>query len=199
MHLKLIAFVAAAALVPVAIALIVVVTWTPATHPIRTPGAKAVPAHFAPGSVELRDLVPRPTTSLDQVRCEAWKTLSSQPCDAARLAQQMWPGLSQNPKTLYVALSNGMPASASAEGTNVEYDPASQTLTIHTFWAQPLFVPRTRDDTSGAALRAAIVLLLVETNGIPAGDITVYQDGWLERLTGDVSAGESNLGTVAVS
>src|SRR5438046_1725755 len=117
MKLKLIAFVTAAAVMVIAIALLGVMTWTPAPHPIRTPGAKAVPAHFAPGSVQLRYFVPRPTTSLDQVRCEAWKTLSSQPCDAARLAQQLWPDLAQTPKTLYVALWNGMPPSASAEGT----------------------------------------------------------------------------------
>ena len=139
MNLKLIA-VAAAGFAVAAVALLFVVTWTPPAHSLRTSGATAVQGHFAPGWVPALGLVLAPTTSLDKVRCDAWPARRlQQPCpDAATLAQQMWPSLTETPKTLYVPLSSDSLASGSYDGINVEYAAASRTLTIHFYGSQAL-------------------------------------------------------------
>ncbi len=182
-----------------AIAVVLVVTWTPPAHAVRAPGATAVQAHLATGSVRIRALLPAPTTSLDKLRCDAWQARPSQPCpDAATLAQQMWPSLTQTPKTLYVALSSDSVLSGPSEGINVEYTAADRTLTIHLYASQALYVSRTADVTLGARRAPEILLLVVDTARISAGEVTVWADGWTERLTGDEKTNQGILGTVAV-
>lgn len=51
----------------------------------------------------------------------------------------------------------------------------------------------------GAELAPTLDLLVVSTAGIPAGMVTVWQDGWIERLSGLEANGEMSLGTVEIS
>lgn len=181
--------------------LLAVTTWIPPAHPIHTPGAMAVEAHIIYGSVPWRGRVPAPSTSLDQVRCQAWPLSPPQPCpDAATLAQRLWPGLSEAPATLYIVMvSTGVPSGGTA-GLNVEYYQSESTLTIHTYESRALFVPSLpRHETEGTAVSPTLDLLVVSTAGIPAGAVTVWQDGWIERLGGDEINGEFSLGTVQIS
>ncbi len=87
-----------------------------------------------------------------------------------------------------------------AAGFNVEYDPVGQTLAIHSYVAQALYVPHpAADDTPGAGRAPSIELLVVSTEAIPTGTIDVEQDDWIERLTGDERTGQRVLGPVAIS
>jgi hypothetical protein len=177
-----------------------ITTWIPPAHPIHTRGAMAVEAHIVYGSVPWRGRVPAPSTSLDQVRCQAWPSSPSQPCpDAATLSQRLWPGLVQGPTTLYVAMVSAGLVSGGTAGFNVEQNPSERTLTIHSYASRALFVPSLPPRmTEGTEVAPTLDLLVVSTAGIPAGAVTVWQDGWIERLTGDERDGEMKLGAVAI-
>ena len=103
----------------------------------------------------------------------------------------MWPALAQMLRTLYVALSSG-PAS------NVEYEPRSRTLIIHSCDARPLLLIRLAPQREGTELQRSLGLLAVSTDGIPAGELNVATDWWIERLTGDQQNGITVLGTVEI-
>jgi hypothetical protein len=183
-----------------AIGLLDIAAWIPPAHPIHTPGAMAVEAHIVYGSVPWRGRVPAPYTSLDQVRCQAWPSSPSQPCpDAATLSQRLWPGLVQAPTTLYVAMVSAGLVSGGTAGFNVEQNPSERTLTIHSYASRALFVPSLPQPmTEGTEVAPTLDLLVVSTAGIPAGAVIVWQDGWIERLTGDERDGEMKLGAVAI-
>jgi hypothetical protein len=181
----------------VAIASWIVVTWTPPVHAVHTAGATSVKAYFAAGWVPAEGVTPRPTTSLAQLRCELWR--GSPPCpDAAHLAQRMWPNLSQTPKTLYVPMWGGGVPSSNPSGWNVEYDPGGRTLMIHSYESQPLLVLRRADETPGAAMQPFISLLVVATDAMTPGSITVVEDTRSEHLLGDRSTGSYVLGMVTI-
>jgi hypothetical protein len=185
----------ASVLVLGAIALGGLVTWTPPVHPIVTPGARPVKAHDG-GWVPLT-AVPAPTMSLSAVRCDAWESRTRTVCpDDATLSVGLWPGLAQTPRTLYVAFSSG---SLGGPVTNVEYEPRSRTLTIHGCAGRPLLVVRFGSPREGTELQASLGLLVVSTDGIPTGKMTVVGDGWIERLTGDEQRGSATLGTVEIA
>jgi len=188
----------AAAIVVVALALALVVTSTPQAHPIRTSGAIALAVQFPRGWVPYRGLVPSPTTSLRQMRCGAWSALSAEACpDQITLVNgRFWPDLTQSPNVLYVALSSESPGSGTSGGINVEYDPVQRALTIHDYMARALYTPYHADQTPGAELQPTLVLLVIDTGAISAGEITVLEDAWIERLTGDETTGITELGTV---
>jgi hypothetical protein len=176
----------------------IVVTWTPPVHAVHTAGATSVKGYFAAGWVPAEGVTPKPTTSLAQLRCELWR--GSPPCpDAAHLAQRMWPSLSQTPKTLYVPMRGGGVSSSNPSGSNIEYDPSGRTLMIHNYESQPLLVIQRADQTPGAALRPTISLLVVATDAMTPGSITVVEDIRIEHVLGDQSTGSYVLGTVTIS
>jgi len=190
-------FVPAAAIVLAALAF-----WTPSVHAVSTPGARALPAHFAAASVHAPLApMPAPTTSLREMRCGAWQALFRQPCpDDATLAQRVWPGVEQAPATLYVALSGYSQSALGPVTSNVEYQPSSRTVTIHFCESRPLaFIPHHVDDTVGTQVAPAMGLLLVSLDGISSGPLSVVEDFWIERINGDESQGGSTLGTVTIA
>lgn len=134
--------------------------------------------------------------SLDDVRCELWRTgpatTSSCP-DSATLASRYFGDLKQTPKTLYVPW-RGCMAFGVLTGFNAEYLPGSRTLVLHCYRAEPLLSLPQRV-VMGAAPRAPQSLLLVSTDSIPAGNLTIVVDYRVERLKGD----ESNEFPVAVA
>ena len=192
-----VAYFVAATVVLAGLALAGISMWTPPAHPVHTPGATPVDAHFAPGWVLARGGQLAPSTSLDEVRCEVWKTMSAKPCpDSTRLAQQFWPNLTQSPRTLYVPLSSDVYPGA----VNVEYDHGEAAVLIHSYESRPLWVPYQRPDVfPGARAQPTIPLLMVSTTGIEAGAITISQDSWIERVTGDETNRVFLLGTVAIA
>jgi hypothetical protein len=201
MTIKRIGVALAIAVPVVAAALSAVVTWTPPAHEVHAPEATAVEAHFfALGWVPMDGALPAPTMSVDQMRCEVRRSTSSSPCpDAATFARELWPGLAQTPMTLYVALAGPSVTSSDPSGFNVEYDRTSRTLFVHRYASQALFVPHLADETPGAGLQPNIELLVVSTSTIPSGTITVVEDDWIERLTGDQSSRRGILGKAAIS
>jgi hypothetical protein len=180
MNLKVIGSIAVVVLLVATFAVLSLITFIPPAHAIRTPGATSMASHLASGWVPFRGLAPAPTTSLEQMRCAAASARSSQPCPA--FASQLWPDLTPSPHALYVALGSESVTSGSSPGMDAEYDPASQALTIHTYAARPLYVPPTRDDTTGAEPARTLDLVVIDTAGISAGDITIWEDA-LDRAT----------------
>ena len=47
-------------------------------------------------------------------------------------------------------------------------------------------------------MQPSLDLLAVSTDGIPAGELSVATDSWIESLTGDVQDGIAVLGTVEI-
>jgi len=197
MNLKVIGSIAVVVVLVATFGVLSLITFIPTAHAIRTPGATTTASHLASGWVPFRGLAPAPTMSLEQMRCAAAGVRLPQPCPA--FASQLWPGLAQSPHTLYVALGSESVTSGSSPGMNAEYDPASQALTIHTYAARPLYVPPPpRDDTAGAEPARTLDLVVIDTAAMSPGEITVWEDGWIERLTGDERDGETKLGAVAI-
>ena len=178
-----------------ALACFEIATWTPPVHEVHTRGAAAVKAYFASGWAFTQGPVPKPTTSLDQLRCDLWRGLP--PCaDPGTLGQLMFPDITQQPNTLYVPQFDWEVPSDNPSGWNVEYDASHRTLLIHTYESQPLLV--TRRETVGIAAKPSVRLLLVATDAIAPGTINVVEDTRIERLFGDQTADRYLKGTPAI-
>ena len=185
----------------VLIALAAVVTYVPPVHAIHAEGARGVTAHPGGSVRPFSGRVPAPTTSLTDLRCIVWYELRRESChDSSAAPERLWPNLDQTPNTLYVpSLSdNAWPPGDGPSGFNVEYQPSIRKLTIHQYVTEPLIVWR-HPESTGAGLAPGLDLLVVSTNGISSGVVTVEVDSWIERLTGDEPSGNGTLGTAEVS
>ena len=191
---------AAALVLAIVAGLWLVATWTPPPHPVHVAGATAVSVRSLPGWVPFRGGVLSPATSLDELRCATWKGWSSDPCpDATSLEERYWSGEVQRSATLYVPLAGGGYYGYSFPGgLNVEYDAAQSTIILHSYESRPLIAEGHADNTPGAALAASLVVLAISTAGFHSASVTVDEDNWIERLTGDESNGRSRLGVVAL-
>ena len=184
----------------VLILLVIALIWKPDGHDVHTPGAVAVS-----GAHLFNELIPtyvfanvRPSMSLADVRCQAWQVARKSVCpDAATISSALWPELKQSPNTLYVGLSTDCVVYNPVYGVNVEYLAVNRRLTIHCYstsaWiSMPVGSPGI--GPSGPWTR----LLLVPTNAIEPGPLTVIRDDRIEHLLGDDST-EVALGTLTVS
>jgi hypothetical protein len=173
--------------------------YTPPPHDVHTPGAIAITnIHIERGDPRTTDAVLglSPSLSLADIRCQAWYDIHRQgSCpDAAQLEQDLWPGITQTPNTLYVWLPNSCIGYYAR--FNLEYFQSNRRLVFHCYSAQswiyspPLQLPGVRALTSAD-------LVLVPTNGIGQGDLAVIEDDRIEHPLGDDST-ESPLGTVPI-
>jgi hypothetical protein len=167
---------------------------TPQAHEIHTPGATPVQAQ----SVDSSQFVPwyasiPPSESLDTIRCDIWRTSgqhsSASPCDNTALAKAYFPNLAQNPATLYVPWTP-------CAGFNVEFRAPSRTLVIHCYFAAPWISTAPR--LMGVEARPLLGLLLIPTQSIPAGNLTVVEDFRTEHFLHD-DFYESELGTATIA
>jgi hypothetical protein len=174
------------------------VTRTPSPHQVRTPGAIGItswrtilfggPVFYGPP--------PAPSESLAELRCRVSQHHQPLPCpDPARLAQQMWPEATQDPKTLYVALP--WTCDVSVSNFNIEYIDSSRTLIAHCYSVSAWYVPPA-PRTMGAEAQPVLILVLVGTDAIPSGPLTVVLDDRVEYLLGDDS-NQLVLGRVTIS
>jgi hypothetical protein len=184
----------------VLILLVIALIWKPDGHDVRTPGAVAVS-----GAHLLNDLIPtyvfanvRPSMSLADVRCQAWLAARKGACpDAATISLALWPDLKQSPNTLYVGLSPGCVVYDPVYGLNVEYLAVSHRLTIHCYSTSAWIAPPVRS-CGNCPPGPVTIILLVPTNAIEPGPLTVIRDDRVEHLLGDDST-EVALGTLTVS
>jgi hypothetical protein len=163
--------------------------FTPPPHDVHTPGGTPVQAQFVSDTSIVFSTRPmHASQSLDAVRCELWRIgpapTSSCP-DSATLASRYFGGLKQTPKTLYVPW-RGCIAFGVLTGFNAEYLPGSRTLVLHCYTAEPL-LSLPRRVMMGVAPQAPQSLLLVSSDSIPAGNLTIVVDYRVERLMGDES------------
>jgi hypothetical protein len=173
---------------------------TPATHDVHTPGGTSIRVGIAApvtrngpqaGLVSLT-----PTQSLADVRCQMWHSdpfnrYKSDPCPSdLTLAEDYWPQLAQSPQTLYVGWTvcgtfwynpNGLQTEYSL--FNVEYIGSSRTLTIHCYSARAWI--RLPGGAHYARAVPTTALLVVPTNRISPGRLSVVQDDRIEHLLGD--------------
>jgi len=188
-------FIVASAVVLGVIVLVGLLTWSPPVHPVSTPGTRPVRAHDAGGYLWWT-AVPAPTMSLSALRCDVWNHRTGRVCpDDATLAESMWPALAQTPQTIYVTRSND---SLAGPLSNVEYESRTRTLIIHSCGSRPLLLIRLAPQREGIRMQPSLDLLAVSTDGIPAGELSVAADSWIESLTGDVQDGIAVLGTVEI-
>jgi hypothetical protein len=125
--------------------------------------------------------------SLSDVRCQVWLMNRPSPCpDEATLASAYWPKLTQSPRTLYVGWSpcgeywnDPLPKYL---GFNVEYVQSQRTVLIHCHLAKPwIHGPA----APGVRTTGALVLVLIPTDFIRAGNLSIVQEDRIEHLFGD--------------
>lgn len=195
--IKRLGVVSAFAIPIVSLAIFELATWTPPVHEVHTPGAIAVKASFL-GSSPSHGSAPKPTTSLSQLRCEVLQSSGMAPACVPGVIERVWPAAAQQPNKLYVGLESGGAPSSNPSGWNIEYNPSSRKLTIHNYESRALLVLQRPDETPGAAVQESIDLMVVATDSISQGTITVVIDSRIERLLGDQATGTYLLGTVMI-
>jgi hypothetical protein len=172
---------------------------SPSPHEVHSPGAETLTTQLVYSDPPVNFLqAVQPSQSLNDVRCAMWRVGRSQSSvcpDAATLAAQYFPKLTQSPRTLYVPWLE-CPYDMHAAGFNVEYQPSRHAVVIHCYvatpwvWSQP--------QTMGAEPRPRGILLLVPTSSIPAGPVSVIEDCRVEHFGSDQST-ESQLGIATIS
>lgn len=178
---------------------LILIVWaaflTPPTHEVHTVGGTAVMTQFVSNTeyVVFRGESIPPSQSLDTIRCAYWRLSqlqSTSTCpDSDALARLYFPNVTQRSKTLYVPWRGcSFSWSDDSYGFNVEYLPASRTLLIHCFTAQP-FVYLPRQPTMVAQPMPRPSLLLVPTDSLRVGTVSIVQDYRVEHLLGDRSNG----------
>jgi hypothetical protein len=167
----------------------------PAPHEVHTPGSAVVNARL----VEIPDRRPfvdrpQPNESIDAIRCEVWHARQSptSTCPVGEvLAAEYFPALTQTPKTLYIPWDR-----CRANGFNLEYQSSRRSLVIHCYTAQPwvnyeLHLP-------GVVAERALAVLVVSTESLPPGDITIVEEDRIEHPLRDQSS-EFQLATATIS
>ncbi len=125
--------------------------------------------------------------SLNEVRCQVWLLQRPAPCpDEATLVSAYWPTLIQSPKTLYLGWAPcgqyffyPVPR---FYGFNVEYVDSQRAVLIHCYFAAPWVRGHLPE---GVGPTGALSLLLISTDAIPSGSLTVVQEDRIEHLFGD--------------
>jgi hypothetical protein len=143
-----------------------------------------------------------PSQSLDTVRCEYWR-FSQRPTtttcpDSATLASLYFPNLTQSPRTLYVPWGGCPSGWSGSDGFNAEYLPGRRALVLHCYTAEPLVSwPRRPMMVAGQQPRPSV--LLVPTDSLPVGNVSIQQDYRIEHLLGDQSYEEYPVGIATIS
>jgi hypothetical protein len=173
----------------------------PMGHDVHTPGASVVAGvQIADVFTHVKVVPIRPSTSLADVRCQAWQATENTVCpDATNLSVAFWPELKPSTKTLYVGLSTDCFHYTFSYGFNVEYLAENRRLTIHCYSTAP-WIPWSssvscRDDCASLPVTT---LAVVPTDNISPGPLTVIRDDRIEHFIGDQST-EVSLGTLTVS
>jgi hypothetical protein len=168
----------------------------PQAHEVHTPNA--IPIRVQTAASHTDALITTTSESIADLRCQIWHaggwTLSgfrpnTGPCpDDATLAAAYWPQFSQSPKTLYLAWTRCFVF-------NVEYIAFNHTLIIHCYTAGTV-IPPVR--LAGVVAQSFLSLLLVPTDAISPGSVSIIEDDRVEHFIGDYSS-EVLLATATIS
>jgi hypothetical protein len=169
---------------------------SPQPHEVHTPNAMPIRVQTATSRIDA--FITTASESLTNVRCQIWHagrftgqqvTPNTGPCpDDATLALAYWPQFSQRPKTLYLAWSR-------CWVFNVEYVASNRTLVIHCFTAGTLIPTVT---LPGVVAQRFLDLLLVPTDAMSPGSLSIIEDDRVEHFIGDYS-NEVVLATATIS
>lgn len=172
---------------------------TPSPYEVHTPGAQTLNTQLAGSAPQVYySQAVQPSQSLNDVRCATWRLRHSQSSvcpDAATLAAEYFPKLTQSPSTLYVPWL-GCPYDMRADGFNVEYQPSRNAVVIHCYVARPWVWKQFQ--TEGAVPQPLGTLLLVPTESFPAVPVSVIEDDRVEHFFGELST-ENRLGIATIS
>ncbi len=129
----------------------------------------------------------RASQSLSDVRCQVWLLQRPAPCpEEATLASAYWPTLTQSPRTLYLGWAPCGQYSfypvPRFYGFNVEYVNSQRAVLIHCYFAAPWIRGHLPE---GVRTTGALSLLLIPTDAIPPGILSVVQEDRIEHLFGD--------------
>jgi hypothetical protein len=170
---------------------------SPQPHEVHTPNA--IPIRVQTATSRIDAFITFASESIADLRCEVWHSggwtnsgyrPNTGPCpDEATLALTYWPQLSQSPKTLYLAWTR-------CSVFNVEYIAFNRTLVIHCFTAGDS-VP-TFFSPGGVVAQRFLDLLLVPTDAMSPGSLSIIEDDRVEHFLGDSST-EVQLATATIS
>jgi hypothetical protein len=159
---------------------------SPEAHEIHSPNAIPIRVRTAESIGPV--LIITASESIADLRCQVWHAgeVTDQgfrphagPCpDDATLAASYWPQFSQSPKTLYLTWMRCFIF-------NVEYIASNRTLIIHCYTAGTV-IPTSLQHPGAAAL-ATRDLLVVPTDAISRGSLSIIEDDRVERFIGDYS------------
>ena len=188
--------------VPVALVSLVAFV-APPTHDVHSPNGVAVKVQVVDTDPNVFYIPLAASQSLENVRCQLWHADTQNPnragpCPAAaKLAETYCPQLTQSPATLYLGWPpcGSYSAHGVSIGLNAEYVGANRTVIIHCYFARPWLL---NHGPSGVDAIEPMLLLLVPTNGIPPGTLSIVQDDRVEHLIGDDTY-ESPLGSATIS
>lgn len=169
---------------------------SPQPHEVHTPNA--IPIRVRTATSQIDAFITSASESIADLRCEVWHSgawtnagyrPNTGPCpDDATLALTYWPQLSQSPKTLYLAWTR-------CSVFNVEYFAFNRTLVIHCFTAGTLIPTVT---LPGVVAQRFLDLVLVPTEAMSPGSLSVIEDDRVEHFIGDYS-NEVVLATATIS
>ena len=169
----------------------------PQAHDIHSPNG--IPIRVRTAASRGPVLIITASESIADLRCQVWHAgeVTDQgfrphagPCpDDATLAAAYWPQFSQSPKTLYLTWKRCFVF-------NVEYIASNRTLNIHCY-AAGTFIPPAPQHPGTAALSSRD-LLLVPTDAMSPGSLSIIEDDRVERFIGDYST-EVQLATATIS
>jgi hypothetical protein len=167
---------------------------SPQPHEIHTPNAIPITVRTAPSQTQAS--ITTASESLANLRCQIWHTgrftgqpPNTGPCpDDATLALAYWPQFSQSPQTLYLAWTRCFVF-------NVEYIASNRTVVIHCFTAGTLIPTLT---LPGVVAQRFLDLLLVPTEAMSPGSLSIIEDDRVEHFIGDFSS-EVVLATATIS
>ena len=169
---------------------------SPQPHEVRTPNAIPISVQTATSRIDA--FITTASESIADLRCEVWHSGSwtnsgyrpnTGPCpDDATLALTYWPQLSQSSKTLYLAWTR-------CSVFNVEYIASNRTLVIHCFSAGTLIPPVS---LPGVVAQRFLDLLLVPTEAMSPGSLSIIEDDRVEHFIGDYT-NEVVLATATIS
>jgi hypothetical protein len=169
---------------------------SPQAHDVHSPNA--IPIRVQTAASRTDALITTASESIADLRCQIWHAGGNNgqgyrpnagPCpDDATLALAYWPQFSQSPKTLYLAWTRCFVF-------NVEYIAFNRTLIIHCYTAGTL-IPDIR--LPGLGPPAFLDLLLVPTDAMSPGSLSIIEDDRVEHFIGDYSS-EVLLATATIS
>ncbi len=156
----------------------------PPAHEVHSPGGTPAKVTFFESNSTVAWVQSQPSQSLADMQCRL--ITGATKCDARTLAA-FFPNLVQTPQTLYLTWPHCVGGWGGGEvitwqGYSIDYVPSTRRLVIHCYFAAPWVRGHLPE---GVRTTGALSLLLIPTDAIPSGILSIVQEDRIEHLFGD--------------